>query len=76
MSNRFRLAPSSTGPKNVLEVVISKRSKDTEALISCLKEKMSKPDSFAVYLTNRFHVAVRLFRNRSQITSKCSKRKK
>ena len=28
------------------------------------------------YLTNRFHVAVRLFSNRSQITSKCGKNKK
>ena len=28
------------------------------------------------YLTNRFHVAVRLFRNRSQMTSKCGKNKK
>ena len=30
----------------------------------------------AVYLTNRFHVAVRLFSNRSQMTSKCGKNKK
>ena len=29
-----------------------------------------------IYLTNRFHVAVRLFSNRSQMTSKCSKNKK
>ena len=29
-----------------------------------------------IYLTNRFHVAVRLFRNRSQMTSKCGKNKK
>ena len=28
------------------------------------------------YLTNRFHVAVRLFSNRSQVTSKCGKNKK
>ena len=28
------------------------------------------------YLTNRFHVAVRLFSNRSQMTSKCDKNKK
>ena len=28
-----------------------------------------------VYLTNRFHVAVRLFSNRSQMTSKCGKKK-
>ena len=27
-------------------------------------------------LTNRFHVAVRLFSNRSQMTSKCGKNKK
>ena len=27
------------------------------------------------YLTNRFHVAVRLFSNRSQMTSKCRKNK-
>ena len=29
-----------------------------------------------IYLTNRFHVAVRLFSNRSQMTSKCGKNKK
>ena len=29
-----------------------------------------------VNLTNRFHVAVRLFSNRSQMTSKCGKNKK
>ena len=29
-----------------------------------------------VYLTNRFHVAVRLFSTRSQMTSKCGKNKK
>ena len=28
------------------------------------------------YSTNRFHVAVRLFSNRSQMTSKCGKNKK
>ena len=28
------------------------------------------------YLTNRFYVAVRLFSNRSQMTSKCGKNKK
>ena len=28
------------------------------------------------YLTNRFHVAVHLFSNRSQMTSKCGKNKK
>jgi len=29
-----------------------------------------------MYLTNIFHVAVRLFSNRSQMTSKCGKNKK
>ena len=29
-----------------------------------------------VYLTNRFHVAVHLFSNRSEMTSKCAKNKK
>ena len=29
-----------------------------------------------LYLTNRFHVAVRLFSNRSQMTSKCGKEQK
>ena len=30
----------------------------------------------SINLTNRFHVAVRLFSNRSQMTSKCGKNKK
>ena len=30
----------------------------------------------SVYLTNKFQVAVRLFSNRSQMTSKCGKNKK
>ena len=29
-----------------------------------------------LYLTNRFHVALRLFSNRSRMTSKCGKNKK
>ena len=29
-----------------------------------------------IYLTNRFHVTVRLFSNKSQLTSKCGKNKK
>ena len=29
-----------------------------------------------IHLTNRFHVAVRLFSNRSQMTSKCGKNKR
>ena len=35
-----------------------------------------KYKSSFVYLTNRFHVAVRLFSNRSQMTSKCVKNRK
>ena len=38
---------------------------------------VSDDDGIAVVdLTNRFHVAVRLFSNRSQMTSKCGKNKK
>ena len=33
-------------------------------------------DPYGIHLTNRFHVAVRLFSNRSQMTSKCGKNKK
>ena len=32
-------------------------------------------ETSAIYLTNRFHVAVRLFSSRSQMTSKCGKNK-
>ena len=40
------------------------------------KKALSVVVSFVmtVYKTNRFHVAVRLFSNRSQKTSKCSKK--
>ena len=37
---------------------------------------LGQPLSKQLYLTNRFHVAVRLFSNRSQMTSKCGKNKK
>ena len=40
-----------------------------ECLFSCNEQQK-------VYLTNRFHVAVRLFSNRSQMTSKSGKNKK
>ena len=36
---------------------------------------LSKPPK-CIHLTNRFHVAVRLLSNRSQMTSKCGKNKK
>ena len=39
------------------------------------QEAFSKP-SIYMYLTTRFHVAVYLFNNRSQMTSKCGKNKK
>ena len=39
-------------------------------------EQLFKAKSHDIYLTNRFHVAVRLFSNRSQVTSKCGKNKK
>ena len=35
-----------------------------------------KQNRCAINLTDRFHVAVRLFSNRSQMTSKCGKNKK
>ena len=40
------------------------------------KNLSNRPQVSLVYLTNRFHVAVRLFSNRSQMTSKCGKNKK
>ena len=57
----------------------------TFSLISLLRCKLyhpliielsNRPQVSMVYLTNRFHVAVRLFSNRSQMTSKCGKNKK
>ena len=42
-----------------------------------LKVPAVKASAFVLLrLTNRFHVAVRLFSNRSQMTSKCGKNKK
>ena len=40
-----------------------------------LKKKITSLNA-VVCLTNRFHVAMRLFSNRSQMTSKCGKNKK
>ena len=40
-----------------------------------LRHLSSISDLGIKYLTNRFHVAVRLFSNRSQMTSKCGKNK-
>ena len=39
-------------------------------------EITQRRDAHSLYLTNRFQVAVRLFSNRSQRTSKCGKNKK
>ena len=45
--------------------------------VAILTKKISRNISPAsINLTNRFHVAVRLFSNRSQMTSKCGKNKK
>ena len=42
------------------------------SLVSVVAVKVTQ----LIYLTNRFHVAVHLFSNRSQMTSKCGKNKK
>ena len=41
----------------------------------CMSTKLLL-EMYIIDLTNRFHVAVRLFSNRSQVTSKCGKNKK
>ena len=41
-----------------------------------LANQIARLAAIVVKLTNRFHVAVRLFSNRSQMTSKCGKNKK
>ena len=45
-----------------------------ECVIGVLTRALQHHDG--IYFTHRFHVAVRLFSNRSQITSKCGKNKK
>ena len=44
--------------------------------IGCLKRDYALQNCECIYLTNRSHVAVRLFGNRSQMTSTCGKNKK
>ena len=44
--------------------------------LNCTAFSQSESSNFFMYLTNRFHVAVRLFSNRVQMTSKCGKNKK
>ena len=51
---------------------VARRKRQSCCDASHLRSKI-KP---SLYLTNRFHVAVRLFSNRSQMTSKCGKNKK
>ena len=46
-------------------------------MTSCIRQSSEKSlVSTGENLTNRFHVAVRLFNNKSQMTSKCDKNKK
>ena len=45
-------------------------------IVNCAIKQSGKVPHKVLYLTNRFHVAVRLFSNRSQMTSKCGKNKK
>ena len=50
---------------------------ETLACGSCSQAFLVLPNFHSCfYLTNTFHVAVRLFSNRSQMTSKCGKNKK
>ena len=63
--------------------VFLSRNTNTRESLGELAKAASVPTAFLVlsnfrsclYLTNRFHVAVRLFSNRSQMTSKCGKNK-
>ena len=49
------------------------KSDDTLLRVFLNGFKISDIDQFILHLTNRFHVAVRLFSYRSQMTSKCGK---
>ena len=51
---------------------------DIERLKVChlIKQMSCVYDVIIKELTNRFHIAVRLFSNKSQMTSKCGKNKK
>ena len=65
-------------PKKEVEVMETIRAtiiQPNQAIrLRARKETRVKP--CIINLTNRFHVAVRLFSNRSQMTSKCGKNKK
>ena len=60
--------------------IVNKRVRPYQVLRSLITFSflcgLSASRSSNVRLTNRFHVAVRLFSNRSQMTSKCGKNKK
>ena len=47
---------------------------DPQCVISTFRPGNEKSIYIYIYLTNRFQVAVRLFSNRSQMTSKCGKK--
>ena len=55
-------------------VIESNSQKTFSSVVLCTN--MAAVTSGENHLTNRFHVAVRLFSNRSQMTSKCGKNKK
>ena len=62
-----------TGPENHLKGFVATFLSTSFGAKTGLLESGDSNDSC---LTNRFHVAVRLFSNRSQMTSKCGKNKK
>ena len=71
---------------NIFEALVSRCIDNIIIIIVLPKFSFFKPteslqtsviaSSACVHWTNRFHVAVRLFSNRSQMTSKCGKNKK
>ena len=78
-------APHELEPKLLTEGLLSRKMKlddellchqfcNASAKMSLMLEQEAK--AFYICLTNRFHVAVRLLSNRSQMTSKCDKKKK
>ena len=63
-------------PKCYLIVGLSAKTGHFHIFSLMMKSPVNHRGLFMLYLTNRFHVAVRLFSNRSQMTSKCGKNKK
>ena len=64
--------------QGIIKVLRRKRKKQKQKQKTGFtwKKWRSSNTLFNIDLTNRFHVAVRLFSNRSQKTSKCGKNKK